>query len=153
VLILGYCSSPKLKSKWHEKGISYKEVLGDVNAQAFSGKLIMYLRYKRMVRNVLCGRSKKDIDKLWVVGSSSIFLLNRILFGFKTIFYHMEMPRFSVPLRYKFLSPTINYIRLMQSAFCHVSCDYNRSSITKHFFGLDAPSYVVPNKIFEVNDV
>ena len=152
VLVLGFCSNEDIKREWRQKGVAYIEALKDVNAQGALKKMLTYLSYKKKVKSALLNNGLNNINKVWVIGSSSIWILNECLYNFPTVFYHMETPSFFVPLRYRVLNPRIKYMDLMKSADSHIACEYNRASIIKYFFGLKDLPYVVPNKNIIIND-
>jgi len=146
LIIVGYCSNVSLVNSWLESGFIYKEALGDVNSEILPKKILHFIRYRKVFNRIIESYFSGEIAKVWFFGSSAVFILHGNVKTTNSIVYHLETPHFKVPIKYRLISPTINYIETMRSAKMHVACEYNRACITKYFFGLKELPVIVPNK-------
>ncbi|SEO50056.1 Glycosyl transferases group 1 [Flavobacterium sp. CF108] len=145
VVVIGYCSDKNTITDLESKGVIYFEtIINDIK----ENKIIKFFKlysYKKKVEEIVTKEFKSD-SVLWVYGNQNIWLLYKLIYRFKSILYLFETPQLKVGLRYKILSPFLDYANTMQKAWKVVCCEYNRAHVTKAYFNLDKLPIVIPNK-------
>jgi glycosyltransferase involved in cell wall biosynthesis len=145
VVVVGYCSDRNTIADLESQGVVYFEtIINDTR----ENKLIKFFKlysYKRKVQKIVTKEFKKD-SILWIYGNQNIWLLYKLVFKFKSILYLFETPQLKAGLRYKIISPFLDYKKTMQKAWKVVCCEYNRAHITKAYFNLAELPVVIPNK-------
>lgn len=145
VIFIGYCSDDDYLSNFLKKGgIYYNVIENDVNDSSLK-KIFNYFLFKKKVKNIL-DKIETNQTKLWLLGEKCSWLIHDLVFSFKTNIYLFEVPSFSVFLRYRLLSPSLDYKKLLANADTVICCEYNRAHITRSFFDLDKLPTVIPNK-------
>lgn len=145
IILLGYCSDEKFIRDFKEKGGIYIEVIQNYVDDSSIIKLWKYFCFKHRVKANL-----KEVDpeqsRVWFFGEKCSWLLHEMVKKFSSNIYLFEIPSFTISLRYRFLSPSLNYKKTLKSAQHVICCEYNRSHITKSFFELDKLPITIPNK-------
>lgn len=145
VVVLGYCSNQNTIDQIRLNGAKfYETVVNDTTASKLS-KIFNLFSYKRIVSQIV-DKIADDKSLLWIYGNQNSWMLHELVYKYKSILYLFEIPRFKVSLRYKLLSPLLNYKKMMQHAFKVVCCEYNRAHITRAYFDLKEVPVVIPNK-------
>lgn len=145
VSVIGYCSNKALVKQFKDKGVEFFETKENVVSASFLRKFLTLIQYKLFVLNVVNKIASKD-SLLWIYGNQNSWLLHSLVPKYKSIIYLFEIPRFKVSLRYKIISPSLNYKKLFQSAFKIVCCENTRGQITKAYFNLQEDPIIIPNK-------
>ena len=145
VVIVGYCSDKNTISDLESQGVVYFETIINDTKENKIVKFVKLYSYKKKVEKIVNKEFKND-SILWLYGNQNIWLLYNLVFKFKSILYLFETPQLKVGLRYKLLSPFLNYADTMQKAWKVVCCEYNRAHITKAYFNLAKLPMIVPNK-------
>lgn len=145
IIVIGYCSNKETVNMLKEQGVMYYETfVNDINANRFTKFLNLY-KYKSNVSRIVEQHADSS-TQLWIYGNQNAWMLHKLVEKYNTIIYLFETPRFKVSFRYKILSPSLNYAKLMQTASKIVCCEYNRAQITKAYFNLKKSPIIIPNK-------
>lgn len=145
VVIIGYCSDKNTIANLESQGVIYFETIINDTKENKIGKFFKLYSYKKKVKKIVSNEFKND-SVLWLYGNQNIWLLHKLVGNFKSILYLFETPQLKVGLRYKILSPFLDYTSTMQKAWKVVCCEYNRAHITKAYFNLEKLPMVIPNK-------
>lgn len=151
VVIISCCRSQELIDYIEKKGGSFFNII-DNNVRANSiEKFFRLLLFKRKTLNIVKSFSNINDTVVWLFGETAIWLFPKVFSEFRCIAYLFETPNFEVYPRYKMISPSLNYKKVLGQAAKVVCCEYNRAYITKSFFGLDQDPIVIPNKPYHPN--
>ncbi|MCP1997428.1 glycosyltransferase [Flavobacterium sp. HSC-61S13] len=145
IIVIGCCYDLIYIESLKKKGVTFYNLI-DNNTQ--SNSIVKFLRlifFRKKVQKILKSYSQES-PTVWLFGQTSIWLFYRLINNFKTNLYLFEFPRLEVSLRYRLLSPFINYKKALQNAKNVICCEYNRSHITKSFFNLQRLPHIIPNK-------
>jgi glycosyltransferase involved in cell wall biosynthesis len=145
VVVVGYCSDKKTIRDFESLGVTYHETIINDTKENKISKLFKLFLYRKKVEKIVNLEYKAN-SLLWIYGNQNIWLLYHLVFKFKAILYLFETPKLKVSLRYKIVSPLLNYSKTMQNAWKVVCCEYNRGHITKAFFNLKDLPVIIPNK-------
>ncbi|MDM1094748.1 glycosyltransferase [Myroides odoratimimus] len=145
VILLGHCSDIQYLNSFKEQGVVFYSVIENDILENTYVKLYKYSVFKHKCDKVL-KTFHKDSFKLWLFGEQCIWLLHKLVYKYDTNLYLFEIPSFSVSLRYRLLSLSLDYQKTLQQASKVVCCEYNRAHITKSFFNLKELPLVIPNK-------
>ncbi|WP_406844508.1 hypothetical protein [Flavobacterium soyae] len=145
VVVLGYCSNKKTIVDLEAQGMVYYETIVNDTTESKITKLFKLYSYKRSVEKIV-REEYVDNSLLWIYGNQNIWLLHKLILQFRSILYLFETPQLKVDLRYKILSPTLDYVKTMQNGWKVVCCEHNRAHITKAYFNLSTLPLVIPNK-------
>ncbi len=146
VVILGYCSDNEIINGWIVNGVRYIEVLKD---DTLSNSIVKFFRlflYKHRVKKAIKNHYSYNETIVWVFNTRNVWLLHKVVKKYKAIVYLFEMPEFNVSIRFRLLSPALNYFKTMTSAWKVVCCEYNRAALTKSYFQLENMPYIIQNK-------
>lgn len=145
VVILGYCSDKNTILNLQSQGVVYhKTIINDIKESKLV-KLLKLFTYTQRIKKIVNNEFQKD-SLLWIYGNENIWLLHQLIFKYKAILYLFEMPALKVDIRYKIVSPFLNYQKTMQKGWKVVCCEYNRAHITKAYFNLENLPAIIPNK-------
>lgn len=151
LLIVGYCSDKNTIGYWKSREISYVEAITESVHVPKIKKMLLFKRFESIVKNIVESRCSRD-DQLWLFGTETIYILNRLVSRYKCILYFFELPSFNVPGAYL---PFCNDRNFKKAIACEsnkvVCCEYNRAHIVKSYFGLKQLPYIVPNKLYTEN--
>lgn len=145
IVILGYCSDNNTIKLLEEQGVVYYETIINNTKDNKITKFLRLISYRKKIEKIVALEHNEN-SLLWIYGNQNIWLLHKLVLKVKSILYLFETPQLKVSLRYKILSPFIDYSKTMQSAWKVVCCEYNRAHITKSFFDLPKIPLVIPNK-------
>ena len=150
VYIISCCYDQSLIDDINLKGgVFYNIIDNDVYSNSLI-KLIRLYKFKNKTNKIIASIDEENVDKVWLFGETSIWLFGHLFFTYKCVAYLFEVPNFSVSTRYRLLSPTLNYQKVLQAADKVVCCEYNRAHITKSYFDLNQLPIVIPNKPLEL---
>lgn len=151
VTLLGYCSCTNSINHLIQKGLLFIEIVETNNKDNNVVKLFKHEKFRRLVNKVISDSSKQD--KIWYLGSETIFLFIDEIEKINSILYFFEVPYFNVPLRYRFWTTDEKYKSAISKANKVINCEINRTLITKSYFGLSSNQAVtIPNKTnFKMN--
>ena len=141
----------ELLTNLQSKGVKFNNI---INNDIYANKLKKINVLRKFKSTVLDYMSSQDPDNvtLWMFGESCIWLIGELVYKFKSILYLFEIPNFSIKVRYKILSPKLNYQSVLQSAFKIVCCEYNRAHITRAYFNLEVLPTIIPNKPYLIEE-
>ncbi|ATR78811.2 hypothetical protein NP7_05780 [Moraxella osloensis] len=145
VTLLGYCSCIDNINYLIQKGLVFIEMVETNNKDKNIVKLFKHEKFRRLVNKVISDSSMQD--KIWYLGSETIFLFIDEIGKNNSILYFFEVPYFNVPSRYRFWTTDEKYKFAISKANKVVNCEFNRTLITKSYFGLSSNQAVtIPNK-------
>lgn len=145
VVILGYCSDKNTILELQSQGVIYHETIINDTKENKIIKLAKLFSYKKRVEKIVSNEFKEN-SLLWIYGNQNVWLLYKLIFKFKSVIYLFEAPQLKVELRYKIVSPFLDYVKTMQHAWKVVCCEYNRAHVTKAYFNLVDLPVIIPNK-------
>lgn len=145
VILLGYCSDKKFIEDFRKRGGNFISMIENNVEDSVVKKLWYYFLFKKRVFKWLKTFNKEN-NKVWLFGEQCTWLLHKIVYKYDCNVYLFEIPSFKVNLKYRVLSRSLNYKKVLQHTAKVICCEYNRAHITKSFFQLKELPIVIPNK-------
>jgi len=142
---IGWCSDAEIIKKYKEQGIVFHLIENNVNSMLVK-KFINFIIFRRRVKRLVKKYYHTKEDKIWIFGMESYWILYKLAKKYSVILYLFEFPLLKVGLKYRLLSPAIQYPDYINDAYKTVACEYNRAHLTKSIFGLDKLPAIIPNK-------
>lgn len=151
VIYIGYCSDNSTINSLQLKGVSFNQISeDDIESNSFI-KFINIILFRHKVKSLI-KRISDSNSIIWLLGNQNIWILYELVYRFKSILYLFEFPELVVSLRYRLISPFINYREVIQNGLKVICSEYNRSQITKSYFHLDNLPEILPNKPYFKQD-
>ncbi|SEJ29147.1 hypothetical protein SAMN04488018_12213 [Myroides marinus] len=145
IVLIGYCSDEYFIRDFIDNGGVYYNVIDNKLEDNIVKKMFRYLLFKKRVKGIV-----KEFDekycRIYFFGEKCAWLLYTIVSNYSSVIYLFETPTFVVELKYRLLSPMLNYKEVLQRAYKVVCCEYNRAHITKSYFSLKELPIIIPNK-------
>ncbi|MDM1405489.1 hypothetical protein HX039_15480 [Myroides marinus] len=145
VILLGYCSDKNFIEDFRKRGGNFFSMIENNVEDSVAKKLWNYFLFKKRVFKWLKTFNKEN-NKVWLFGEQCTWLLHKIVYKYDCNVYLFEIPSFKVNLKYRVLSRSLNYKKVLQHTTKVICCEYNRAHITKSFFQLKELPIVIPNK-------
>lgn len=145
VIFIGYTDSESLLEDLKNKGVKHYPIVVDKVKKNKITKLLVMVKYRKSVNQIL-KTFDESATKVWLFGNTNVWILNKLVYRYKTIVYLFEVSSLKVAPQYRFVSPWFSYKDTIQNAWRVVTVEYNRAHITKFLFGLSELPAIIPNK-------
>lgn len=146
VVHIGVYSDEIQKSNYEKAGVVFLSTINYDGKANLINKFHQQLKYRKQVENYLKNRKFNKGDLIWMFQAETVCLLSNLVKQYPTIIQPFEFFNPIINWKYKLLNPTFNMGVTMRRAKAIVTCEYNRSQITKGIFSLKELPYVLPNK-------
>ncbi|WP_293899091.1 hypothetical protein [Sphingobacterium sp. UBA5670] len=151
IIYIGCCYDKALIKEIEDAGGAFYNIIDNNTKSSAITKLFRLKSFKKKVNEILQPIGEDNITKVWLFGETCIWLMGHLVFKYSCISYLFEMPHLNITSKYRMLSPSLNYQKVLQSSSKVVCCEYNRAHITKSYFSLKDLPVIIPNKPY-MND-
>lgn len=146
VVHIGVYSDNTQKSIYERLGVEFLPTIKYNGRTNLINKLTQQLKYRKQVENYLKSKDFKEGDLIWMFQAETVCLLSNIVESYPTIIQPFEFFNPIINWKYKLFNPSFDMGVTMRKAKAIVTCEYNRSQITKGIFALEKLPYTLPNK-------